>query len=136
MTEEFTDKYENQLLNIELAVWGVYEEHPELTDAQVDAAYEELSRRYRAEATAHEFKAGKLEGLRAEVHDAVLPMTEMLVGRPDNILPLEPVSAEEMRLVINRLRSSLKRWSSKGGRQAYLNYIAQFLSERSEGNDG
>ena len=118
MTEAFTDKYENQLLNIELAVWGVYEEYPELTDAQVDAAYEELSRRYRAEATAHEFRAGKLEGLRAEVHDSVLPMTEMLVGRPDNILPLEPVSAEEMRLILGRLRSSIKTWSSKGGRQA------------------
>ncbi|CAM3676414.1 hypothetical protein [Deinococcus frigens] len=132
---EFTDKYENQLLNIELAVSSVYDEHPELTDAQVDAAYEELARRYRAEATAHDFKPGKLDGPRASVHDAVLPITEMLVGRPDNILPTEPVSAEEMRQIINRLRSSIKTWQKAGGRQSYLKYLSQFLSELSDGEE-
>ncbi|OLV15868.1 hypothetical protein [Deinococcus marmoris] len=132
---EFTDKYENQFMSIELAVYGVYDEHPELTDAQVDAAYEELARRYRAEATAFAFKPGKLDGLRAEVHDAVLPIAEMLVGRPDNILPTEPVSAEEMRQILGRLRSSIKTWQKAGGRQSYLKYISQFLSDSAQDQD-
>ncbi|CAM3403399.1 hypothetical protein DESA109040_11260 [Deinococcus saxicola] len=131
----FTDQYENQLLNIELAVSSVYDEYPELTDAQVDAAYEELARRYRAEATAHEFRPGKLDGPRARVHDAVLPITELLVGRPDNILPTEAVSAEEMRQILGRLRSSLKTWQKAGGRQSYLKYISRFLSELSDGGE-
>lgn len=112
---EFTDRYENQFLNIELAVMGVHSKYPELTDAQVGAAYEELARRYRAEATAHEFRPGKLDGLRAEVHEAVLPITELLVDRPDNILPTEPVSAEEMRQILGRLRTSIKTWQKTGG---------------------
>ncbi|MFK7604106.1 hypothetical protein ACI3L1_18060 [Deinococcus sp. SM5_A1] len=132
---EFTDKYENQFMSIELAVYGVYDEHPELTDAQVDAAYEELARRYRAEATAFAFKPGKLDGLRAEVHDAVLPIAEMLVGRPDNILPTEPVSAEEMRQILGRLRSSIKTWQKAGGRQSYLKYVSQFLSDSAVGEE-
>ncbi|QFP75870.1 hypothetical protein [Deinococcus sp. AJ005] len=132
---EFTDKYENQFMSIELAVYGVYDEHPELTDAQVDAAYEELARRYRAEATAFAFKPGKLDGLRAEVHDAVLPIAEMLVGRPDNILPTEPVSAEEMRLILGRLRSSVKTGQKAGGRQSYLKYVSQFLSDSAQDQD-
>ncbi|MDV6373690.1 hypothetical protein [Deinococcus arenicola] len=135
MTEAFTDKYEPQLLNLEIAVSGIHDEHPELTDAQVDAVYEELSRRYRAEATAHDFKPGKLSGVRAEMYDALLVITELLVGRPDNILPTEPVSAEEMRQILNRLRSSIKTWQKAGGRQSYLKNLSQFLSDPPEGEE-
>lgn len=130
MTPNFEDQYLSQLMNIELAVQRLFDEHPELTDAQVDSVYEELARRYRAEATHFEFKPGKLDGLRADLHEELLPLCEMMLGRPDNILPIEPVTAEELRQILNRLRSSIKTWSKRGGRQAYLTYV----SDAMEGN--
>ena len=40
MTQRIEDQFLPVLMAIEVAVLGVYGEHPELTDAQVDAAYE------------------------------------------------------------------------------------------------
>lgn len=127
MPEDITQKYEQQLLNLELAVISFYEEHPELTDAQVDSVYEELGKRYRAEATAHEYRPGRLEGLRDTLHQELLPVAELLVGRPTNVLPNVPISAEEMTLIFKRLRTSIKTWQKRGGRQAYLEYVSQFM---------
>lgn len=124
---DIPEQFESQLLLIELAVMRVFDEQPDLTDAQVDSVYEELSRRYRAEATAHEFKASDLDGIRAVLHNEVLPITELLVGRPANMASADTISAEEMRLCLNRLRASIKRWSREGGRQGYLNYLTNYL---------
>nr|WP_255638973.1 hypothetical protein [Deinococcus betulae] len=113
------------LRSLELAVLGVYGEHPDLTDAQVDSAYEELARRYRAEATNFPFKPGKLDGLRAEVHDAALRnLTLMLdhlgeAGRP---------GAEDLRQCLNRLRASVRLWTREAGRQGYLKFLDRELN--------
>ncbi|MHA0033604.1 hypothetical protein ACXXDK_01055 [Deinococcus sp. PESE-38] len=82
MTQRTEEQYFDQLMQLEFAVLGFFDDHPDLTDAVVDSAYEELAKRYRAEATAHEYKPGKLDGLRLELHDTLLPLAEMLVGRP------------------------------------------------------
>ncbi|PTA68255.1 hypothetical protein C8263_08860 [Deinococcus arcticus] len=110
---------------MELAVLGVYGEHPDLTDAQVDAAYEELARRYRAEATHFPFKPGHLDGLRAEVHDAALRHLTLML---DHLDTADRPSAEELRQCVNRLRSSVKRFSREGGRQGYLKFIDRELN--------
>ncbi|MHA0037368.1 hypothetical protein [Deinococcus sp. PESE-13] len=123
MTQRTEEQYFDQLMQLEFAVLGFFDDHPDLTDAVVDSAYEELAKRYRAEATAHEYKPGKLDGLRLELHDTLLPLAEMLVGRPDNVMPYAPVSAQAMQDVFKRLRASIKRWGKVGGRQAYLNFI-------------
>lgn len=111
------------LMTVELAVLGVYGAHPDLTDAQVDSAFEELMRRYRAEATNHPFRPGKLDGLRAEVHDAALRNLTTLLEQPG-----EHPSAEELRLGLGRLRSSVKTWTREAGRQGYLRYIEQYVN--------
>ena len=123
MTQRTEEKYFDQLMQLEFAVLGFFDDHPELTDAMVDNAYEELARRYRAEATAHEYKPGKLDGLRLELHDTLLPIAEMLVGRPDNVMPYAPVSAEALNEMFRRLRASLRKWSREGGRQGYLTFL-------------
>ena len=132
MTQRTEERFGPQLLQLELAVIQAYEDHPELPDAQVDSAYEELARRYRAEATNFEFKPGKLDGLRQTVHDALLPVAEMLRGRPKDLAGAPVIEAEDVRVCFNRLRSSIKTWSKLGrGRQGYLDYI----SEAVEGED-
>ncbi|WP_309569727.1 hypothetical protein, partial [Deinococcus sp.] len=102
-------------------------EHPELTDAQVDAAYEELARRFRAEATNFPFKPGKLDGLRADVHDAALKNLTVLLHNSE-----ERPSAEELRQCVNRLRASIKLWTREGGRQGYVKYLDRSLNAPDE----
>ncbi|WP_412029040.1 hypothetical protein [Deinococcus yunweiensis] len=123
MTRRIEDQFLPVLMAIEVAVLGVYGEHPDLTDAQVDAAYEELARRYRAEATNFPFKPGKLDGPRAEVHDAALRNLTIMLDATD-----DRPSAEELRQCVNRLRSSVKLWTREGGRQGYLKYIDRTIS--------
>ena len=123
MTQRTEDKYFDQLMQLEFAVLGFFDDHPDLTDAMVDSAYEELGKRYRAEATAHEYRPGKLDGLRLDLHSVLLPIAEMLVGRPDNVMPYAPVSAGAMHEIFKLLRSSVRRHGKLGGRQAYLNFL-------------
>lgn len=132
MTQRTEEKYFDQLMQLEFAVLNLFDEHPELTDAAVDTAYEELGKRYRAEATAHEYRAAKLDGLRLEVHNTLLPLTEMLVGRPGNLMPYAPVSAGEMQTILKRLRSSIRIWS-KQGRQGYLKFLNSQLGNLGDG---
>lgn len=134
-TKPLEQLYETQLAYLETAMVKFYREHPDLTDAMADSVYEELAKRYRAEATNHEYKAGKLDGLRAELHAALLPEAEALVGRGKSQLearllmvledengPVQPVNAEEMRQLMQRLRKSIKT-VGKLGRRGYLSLI-------------
>lgn len=134
MAQRVEDQFLNQLMQLEFAVIGFYGEHPDLTDAMVEGVYEELTKRYRAEVTAHEYKAGKLDGLRLELHEILLPQTEMMVGRPANVAAHLRVTPEEMQAILKRLRSSIKTWS-KYGRQGYLKYLDSQLSGMGEGLD-
>ncbi|GGN31339.1 hypothetical protein GCM10010842_07190 [Deinococcus daejeonensis] len=111
---------------VELAVLGVYAAHPDLTDAMVDSAYEELMRRYRAEATNHPFTPGKLDGLRAEVHDAALRTLTLRLSQPG-----DHPDAEQLRLAVGRLRSSVRTWTRAGGRQGYLHFLEREIGDLS-----
>lgn len=132
MTQRTEEKYFDQLMQLEFAVLGFFDDHADLTDAAVDSVYEELARRYRAEATAHEYRPSKLDGPRLELHGTLLPIAEMLVGRPDNVMPYAPVSAEAMQDIFKRLRSSLKKWNKEGGRRGYLTFLNGQLGELGE----
>lgn len=141
MTQPIEERYLAHLACLEWVVVTFYRAHPELADATVDSVYEELSRRYRAEATAHTHKPGRLEGLRAELHAALLPEAEALAGRGRSTLSADlmaalqrqhgephPVSAEELQLMLNRLRKSIRRFG-KLGRRGYLETVEPYLPE-------
>lgn len=127
MTKPIEDLYMDQLAQIEFAVTAFFDEHPDLTDAQVDSVYEELMKRYRAEATNFDFKPNKLDGVRSELHEALLPIAELLAGRPNKIMPFDVLSAEELRLCFQRLRRSIKTLKDAGGRQIYLQHIERHI---------
>ncbi|MDL2343393.1 hypothetical protein QOL99_04415 [Deinococcus sp. MIMF12] len=126
MTQRAEDRFAPQLLKLEQVVMQLYAEHPSLTDAQVDAAYEELARLYRAEATAHAYRPGRLDAPRQLVHDALLPVAEALRGRPAPLPGVPVIVAEDLRVCFARLRSSIRVWHREG-RQAYLNYLARMV---------
>ena len=125
MSQPVHEQFEPQLKAIETVVMDFYKAHPDLTDAVVDGVYEELSRRYRAEATSFDFKPGRLDGLREDLHAALLPVTESLCGRPAAPSGLAAISAEDLRQCLNRLRKSVALWTKEMGRQGYLKFLSR-----------
>jgi hypothetical protein len=129
------EQYEDVLQNIESRVVAVYKTHPELTDWEVELAYEALIQFYNAEAHSRSVEVRQLPGIQAEVVRAAQAMCEWRLGRATMFdkhkrpikLPLKPLTAAEIVACLKRLRKSVRFWTKEGGRQGYLNYIVQFL---------
>jgi len=135
MPSNFENEYLDVLQNLELGIRIVHEEHPELTDYNVDSALEALMRTYKNEGRG---KAPKLPGspLTAHVYHSVQAMCDWRLGRvplvdDENEQPVEvgvqPLMVEEILACLARIRKSIRLWKREGGRQGYLNYISQFL---------
>lgn len=125
------DLPEDVLQNIEFAAIQVYRAHPELTDYEVDKAYEALERRYKAEERGRRLPTIRLDGLSKEVHDVVETMCEWRLGRPpegSELPPIdEPLTPDLLVQCLKYLRKSVSLWTEEGGRQGYLQYIDNFL---------
>ncbi len=129
----FEEEYQDVLQNIESAIVGVYRDHPDLADFQVDQALEALGRSYQREKTGGTGAPPK-SALAQEVYRAVKVMCDWRLGR-ENVVdeegqPMgvpEPLSVDEIQACLKRLRKSIETWSKHGGTQGYLNYIRQFI---------
>ena len=129
------EQYEDVLQNIESRVVAVYHTQPELTDWEVELAYEALIQFYNAEAHGRSVEVRQLPGIQAEVVHAAKAMCEWRLGRltlsdkrgrPIKF-PMKPLTAAEIVACLKRLRKSVRFWTKANGRQGYLNYIVQFL---------
>jgi hypothetical protein len=124
-----TEDHLDVLQNIEFAVVQVWRQHPEATNYTVMRAYEAAIAQYHGQARGLETKAGKLTGLDATVFEAVKRMCEFRLGRekPAGLSDLQPLSLEDLVACLRKLRKSVDHWSKRGGRQAYLEFIAKFV---------
>lgn len=123
----FEERYLEPLMNIEMPVLAFYDNHTDLTDVQVDAVYEALTKRYRAEETNFDYAEPTFDGLRDELHELLLPIAETLRGRPALLPGRRELSAAEMQAIFKRLRASIKMHSKRGGRQGYLKFLDEFM---------
>jgi hypothetical protein len=73
------EEYKDVLMNIEMAIIGVYRDHPELADFQVDQALEALARSYQREKTGGAPMLPK-SNLAQKVYQAVKVMCEWRLG--------------------------------------------------------
>ena len=123
------------LQNIEFGVIEVYRTHPELTDFEVDLAYQALYQNYRGEANDREERIPS-NPLSAEVYHTVRPLCEWRLGRAHFTdkegraveLSEDNLGIEAITDCLKRLRKSVRLWTKQGGKQGYLNYIDQFIS--------
>ncbi|RPJ43782.1 MAG: hypothetical protein EHM21_11045 [Chloroflexi bacterium] len=126
------EEYQDVLQNMEMAIVGVYRDHPELADFQVDQALEALGRSYQREKTGGQPVLPK-SSLAQEVYQAVKVMCEWRLGRENIVdeegqpMGIEPLTVDEIQACLKRLRRSIETWSKRGGTQGYLNYIRQFI---------
>ncbi len=134
--EPFEQRYLDVLQNIEFGIVRVYQEHPEMSDWEVLAAVEALLRHYQNELRGGQMTAPILRPLSQEVYESARAMCEWRLGRTQLqdrdgkpiVLPMSPLTLDEIIACLRRIRKSINRWTREGGRQGYLHFVSQFIA--------
>ena len=131
------EQYFDVLQNIEGAIVAVYEDQPALLDIDVLDSIDALIRRYSREKEGRGAPAVKLSDRAQRVFDFAGRACEWRLGRQSmnpgeskrDDVQFDLLSVSELVLCLQRIRSSVRLWNKQGGRQGYLDYVRQFLSE-------
>lgn len=131
------EEYEDVLQNLEGAIIMYYREKPELIDGEVERAIDWLIRIYGAEAQGKKSGQKAPRGTSGEVAEVVKQICDWRLGREEIEVEeeqgevkgglkesLEPIVLVEC---LKRIKSSIKFWTKKGGRQGYLDYVDEFF---------
>ncbi|MEO7649182.1 MAG: hypothetical protein ABIZ80_01840 [Bryobacteraceae bacterium] len=125
------DKYLDLLQNIEFGIIEVYRSDRSLIDIDAKDAIDGLTRHYRAEEE-HRTPPVRALGERAErVFQSVQALCEWRLGRSATAgedgesTPAAPIS--ELVRCLRKVGKSIPRWSQRGGRQGYLNFVIEYL---------
>jgi hypothetical protein len=132
------DDYLDVLQNIEFGIVQFYHQTPDLIDAEVANAVEALTRIYEAEAQGKRVSSRPIRGMTKQVMVVIQAMCEIRLGRadesaadqlqlPGDLSGDQIVTPAEIAACLKRIRSSIKFWTERGGRQGYLDYIQQFM---------
>jgi hypothetical protein len=129
------EKHLDVLQNMEFAIIQIYRSTTDLIDLEVLNAIESLIRTYNLEVKGGFASSPKVKGISATVAEAVKEVCELRLGRTsaDNKWIQSTDEITEAKTVQNiidclsRIRSSIKFWTKKEGRQGYLNYINKFI---------
>lgn len=134
MPDPFEEEYRDVLQNIESSILSVYQDHPEMTDSQVDSALEALERSYHREAIGGPAVLPKGE-LSRQVYQAAKLACDWRLGRETAVvdeeeqpIDIKPLNVGEIEACLKRIRKSLQLWNKDYGTRGYLNYIKTFFS--------
>lgn len=122
------EAYQDILQNIESAVVGVYHQHSELTDFQVESAMEALGRTY-----VRNSPILPKNDLAKEVYTAMKAICDWRLGRENMVdedeqpMSVEAVSTDVILACLKKLRKSVSYWNKESGTRGYLGYISQFV---------
>jgi hypothetical protein len=122
------DEHLDVLQNIEFAIMQTYQEIPGLIDAEVLNALEALIYLYNAEMQGKTGLSRPLRGTTATVAAGIQEICEIRLGRGLVIeAAVEPKTLTDILDCLKRLKSSVKLWTTKGGRQGYLKFVHNFF---------
>ncbi len=123
------DEHLDVLQNIEFAIMQTYQEIPGLIDAEVLNALEALIYLYNAEMQGKAGLSRSLRGTTATVAAGIQEICEIRLGRGLVIEQgaMEPKTLTNILDCLKRLKSSVKLWTTKGGRQGYLKFAHEFF---------
>jgi len=107
----------------------VWRRHPEINNYNVMRAYEAAIDVYRAVAREQTPKPVNLSGLDADLFEQIKETCEWRLGRAQRAgqPELPSLSAEALVACLRKLRKSVDRWTDRGGRQGYLQFIEKYL---------
>ena len=121
------DLYTDVLINIELPVIELYREHPELLDLHVDEGLSALMSRYKAEEQGKTILPPRVKGSALLVFEAVSVNTELMLGRPEQLM--DTIDLPTLLSCLARIRKSVKLWTKQGGSRGYLNFVLNVLEQ-------
>ncbi len=132
----FEEDYEDVLLSIESAIMGFYQADPSLIDTEVDTVFTWLVKYYQAKSQGRKSSYPQPKGTSANLLLKVQGICDIFVGENGLIvnqekgeiqLPVKIRTYSEMVECLQRLKSSVKLWTKKDGRQGYLNFVSRFI---------
>lgn len=132
------EAYSAILYDIESAIVAVYESNPDLGDRDVLTAIESLQRGYEKEKRRRPGLTPAPSGRAGIIHEQCRRICEWRLGRHplnrDGKLsedrPPQELTMPELLRVLKRLHRSIRLWhKQRGGRQGYLLYIREFITE-------
>ncbi len=134
-TMRVEDQYTDVLQNIEFGIVTTYKNYPGMSDSDVMRMLEALIDRYAAEKIGRPPRHFSLSEAEQTLLENVRRMCEWRLGRgtladsPEKARETapEPITIDEIVLCLKRVLKSVKRWSKDGGRQSYLNFVAQYV---------
>jgi hypothetical protein len=125
------EQYTDVLQNIEIAIYSVREENPDMRDYAVMRALESLIRRYRDLVRGYTPKPVALEEPEATIYLRVIAICEFRMGLQEFrglTIPVDKALGPDVVLAcLRRLLASVEFWNKKGGQRGYLEYIANFM---------
>lgn len=146
---KFEEEYMDVLQNIEFGIVSVYRKYSELTDYDTLNAIEALIRYYTAEEQHKDPPSTRLSDRAQLVFYSVKEMCDMRLGRQSLDIKqsesfiskifklkffksktkpkIEPKTLSEIIACLKRLRTSIRSWNKRGGRQGYLKFSSQFI---------
>ena len=125
----FGEKNMDVLQNIEFHIVEAYRENASITDFDVTDALDALTRQFSAELAGRTASAIALDPRAELVYRNVREICEyrMGVARVGAPLIAAPISKEEMISALRTILKSIKRWSGRGGKRGYLDFVKNYL---------
>lgn len=127
------ERYSDVLENIESVIVGIFEINPKLADRQVITAIDSLIAFYELEKRNRTPSKPTHSGQTRIVFDGCFGVCEWRLGRQSlensESIPAGELSVSEMYACLKRLRKSMRLWHKRDGKQGYLNYVRQFITD-------
>ena len=129
------EKFENEMLNIEMQVVSVANKNPQLTDFQVEKVYNAFVRKYKALLNGRDAKEVSLASPASDLYTLIEGFCDFFTGdsefwgEGDFLLDInaKKLSHQNMLDIFKRFRKSLRTRTKRGGSKGYIYYISQFL---------
>ena len=127
------EQYMDVLQNLEFAVANLFRLNPNMTDYDVLRTYEALIRTYAAEGLGRPAQPVNRLELEAKLFQDVHSICEWRLGRKTLTgdkkggPSFEPIDVPTLILCLKRLVKSVQKWNKHGGRQAYLEFMTQYV---------
>ena len=115
------------LQNMEIVIVEAHRSNPEVTDFDVTDALDALTRQYSAEELGRQPSVISLDPRAQAVYQNVRQICEWRLGRrPDKEMD-PPDSMADIVSALRRIIKSVGRWSGRGGKQGYLDFVKDYL---------
>lgn len=131
------DKHLDVLQNIEFGITQIYREDPSMRDVDAIKALGALIRFYTQKNMGKTPEIPELDGLSAEVFNAVTDILKLREGpKKEEEAPSkprfsralrEPTQNEIILACLRKIEKSAKRWNKRDGERGYLDFINNFV---------